>query len=291
MDDIRHGLFKWCTTQKSFGGPSCDIKAGLELGEQPRSLCEWCESPLIADNESKTFFFSSGSIGYPNVTENQDLTQCTVCGWYLLNRGKYSHQVHINYERTLEIAVLKEYHINDEDNITLSELGTYLKHNFSDVYTIGWRRFEELVEDMFKNLGYRTELTQKTCDDGVDIIILNSDGNKQAIIEVKKYAKEKKVGVELVRQLIGSQYLHGVDKSYLVTSSSFTKAALDAYKKFNATGDRLEMELWDCARLLDVLGLYNAPILPINQLKRGVPLREQILKYKVTKRVIVFESR
>lgn len=284
MTDNSPGLYKWTTIIENYGpqGDRYYPKEDTIIGAG--GFCAWCGSSIITEYESKMFPFSHSAV--PNVTEGQRLSQCLVCGWYYRTRTAYSHQVHINFQNTSEISALKYFEITDEENLSLCELATYLKNHFSDVYTISPRRFEALVEDIFKTLGYRTELTQQTRDKGADIIILNSSKGKQAIVEVKRYAQKHKIGVQLIRHLIGCQYLHQVDKSYLVTSSSFTSEANKTAELFKEISDGLEMELWDSARILDALKLYNASILPIKDIKRGVPLSEQIRKTEYEKRVI-----
>jgi restriction endonuclease Mrr len=200
----------------------------------------------------------------------------TTCGWHSSHKTAYSHQVHINFRNVISLAALKAFSLTDELNVSLTDLGAHLKTHWSDVYSISPRRFEELIEDVFKHLGYRTRLTQATRDGGADIIILDKHGGEQAIVEVKRYAEQRRVGVGLVRQLIGSQYLHHVDKSFLVTSSTFTQEAISIASSLKASPMPFEMDLWDSTRVLQELGLYNSHVIPIERLRRGIPLSQQV---------------
>ena len=84
-----------------------------------------------------------------------------------------------------------------------AKLGAYLRSHFSDIYTVSPRRLEQLVEDVFKNVGYKTRLTQQTRDGGADILLLDDNGRNQAIVEVlNRYAPDRTGGDNLVRQLI-----------------------------------------------------------------------------------------
>jgi restriction endonuclease Mrr len=172
-------------------------------------------------------------------------------------------------------SLLRKFNLDDEE-VSVRELGAYLRTRFSDIYKISPRRLEELVEDVFKNLGYRTRLTQQTRDGGADIFLLDAGALRQAIVEVKRYAPEHPVGVQLVRQLLGAQILLAARKSYLVTTSSFTSDALSASDSPRLRENDLEVELWDGLRLLRELSCYNERILPIDSIKPDVPLHEQI---------------
>jgi len=95
------------------------------------------------------------------------------------------------------------------------------------------REFEEFIADLFKRQGFKVELTQKTRDGGRDIIAIRSDLDIKSkyIIECKRYAMSNKVGVELIRQLYGVQQAEGANKSVLVTTSKFTRGAIDFANK------------------------------------------------------------
>ena len=73
-----------------------------------------------------------------------------------------------------------------------------------DVNNIKWKLeesdpydFEQIVADMFKRLGYQSvETTKKSGDIGADIIMKRKD--IQYVVQVKKYAKENKIGGILI---------------------------------------------------------------------------------------------
>lgn len=89
--------------------------------------------------------------------------------------------------------------------------------------------FEDFVADLFKQQGFKVEVTKRIKDGGKDIIAIRSEMNVNVkyIIECKRYSFDNKVGVELVRQLYGVQQAEFANKSVLVTTSSFTQGAID----------------------------------------------------------------
>jgi Restriction endonuclease len=245
-------------------------------GSSPHSLkhfsppcCDWCHSPLqeITVERPST----------PSVDSFYDYLrrQCPCCGWWSNLTGWYNISVH---QGGIDgsISTLRQFSI-DSPEVTLEELGTYLKQHFSDAYNLPWRRFEELVQDVFKQRGFHTRLTQATRDDGADVILLDDGGNKNAIVQVKRFGEDRRVGIGLVRELIGAQLLHGVHISYLVTSSTFTQDALKGADSAKA-GAGLIVNLWDAVRLLKELDCYNEAILPAQSIETNLPLYQQIIR-------------
>lgn len=95
------------------------------------------------------------------------------------------------------------------------------------VYELSASEFEELVAEVFRKKDFDVIITPKTRDGGKDIIAsYNMNGLPcMLIIECKKYARGRKVGVRIVRELYGIQQKEHYGKAVIVTSSSFSKDA------------------------------------------------------------------
>lgn len=95
------------------------------------------------------------------------------------------------------------------------------------VYDLTPAEFEELVAEVFRRNGFEVMVTPKTRDGGKDIIAsYNMNGIPcMLIIECKRYAPKKKVGVGVVRALHGTQQAEHYGKAVVVTSSSFSRDA------------------------------------------------------------------
>lgn len=107
------------------------------------------------------------------------------------------------------------------------ELICYLADNPEKMRKMKPRKFEELVADMFRNQGYDVTLTQQSHDGGIDIIAVQRDdiGTIMNIIECKRYAEDKKVGVDVVRGLYGVVEEKRATRGIIATTSFFTCSA------------------------------------------------------------------
>lgn len=113
------------------------------------------------------------------------------------------------------------------------EIKKYLNRNPEKLYDLSPRKFEELIGSIMEDLGFSVELTKATRDGGRDIIakIKNSVTDFLVFIECKRYSPDKKIGVGLIREVTGVHYLNGPSKSIIVTTSFFTKDAVELAKK------------------------------------------------------------
>lgn len=214
----------------------------------PADQCRYCGTLVVRGN------WSEG--GYSTYE-----WRCPLCGWWTraqdASTGMYSdyrHGVLTSSNHSIE-AVLESFDVSSSE-IALSELGSHLKRQFSDVQNLSWRRFEELMADVFARHGYRVRLTQPSNDDGADIVVLQSDTDGHVeIIECKKYSRQNRIGVELVRQLVGAALLWRVKRAKLVTTSDFTAGARDATKRLRDRG--YAIDLVAASDVLRLLGVYN----------------------------------
>ena len=103
------------------------------------------------------------------------------------------------------------------------------------IYQISPRDFEKLVAEVFSRQGYNVKITPATRDGGCDIIATKDINGipYMILIECKRYSKERKAGVQLVRSLLGVQSDMRANKAILVTSSLFTKDAREFAERQN----------------------------------------------------------
>lgn len=87
---------------------------------------------------------------------------------------------------------------------------------------ITWREFEMLVGEWFRRQGYVVTETGGVADGGVDLI-LTKEGETY-LVQCKQW-KAYKVGVNIVRELLGVMVTQGAAGGYLVTSGVFTEEA------------------------------------------------------------------
>lgn len=96
-----------------------------------------------------------------------------------------------------------------------------------DLFEISPREFEQVVAELLADSGYKVELTPPTRDGGYDIVARQDgpDGEMCILVETKRYRRDRKVGVELVRSLFGTLADREADRAILVASSGFTSGA------------------------------------------------------------------
>lgn len=118
------------------------------------------------------------------------------------------------------------------------------------LYRVKDRKFEEIVAEVFINLGYEVELTKQTRDGGRDVIATKCvDGlTYMIVIECKHYNPNRKVSVSLIRELSAVRNDNKANKALLVTSSSFTKDA----RKYADESNSL-IELIDFNKLIEMI--------------------------------------
>lgn len=109
-------------------------------------------------------------------------------------------------------------------------------------------KFESLMIDLLSVMGYKGDdgqalVTQKSNDGGIDGGI-NQDplGLQKVFVQVKRYASDNVVGRPEIAGFSGSIKLRHADRGVFITTSSFTKGAIQAARDLNITlvnGDML----------------------------------------------------
>lgn len=125
------------------------------------------------------------------------------------------------------------------------------------MHSMNPRKFEEFIAFVFQNHGFETELTAATRDGGYDIRAVRADrANEVMLIEVKRYALHRPVGVGVVRALYGVKHLMQASQVALVTSSFLSR---DARQQFSRTIPH-ELQIWDYNRLREFCTEYATDI-------------------------------
>lgn len=135
--------------------------------------------------------------------------------------------------------VLPEPIVTDLNTINTSLLSR-VANKPSLIHECTSREFEELVCEMLDKKGYKVNLTQQTRDGGKDIIIIEDNliGSFLIYVECKKYAPDRPVGVNLVRELYGTISADKATAGLLITTSYFSQ---DAIKFKNQVSHQLSL--------------------------------------------------
>jgi hypothetical protein len=201
-------------------------------------LCPWCKHKLMVDLYV--------ALNRP-IDDGESRTLgcfCVFCGW----GSEYSSETnYASFANKKQMSLsMKNFDTSDYDSVFEEIKDVLIQKNISPF------RFEALVGNFFSSLGYSVEFTQKSKDGGKDLI-LYVNGNKYAIVEVKRW--KDKIGVELVRQLRGVQFEDNVKQAILVTSNQFTKGAIRSASK---NVQNHQINLWDADALLHFIGAMKS---------------------------------
>lgn len=115
--------------------------------------------------------------------------------------------------------------------LTLEEVNDLLiaalAQNPAIMHEVHPRRFEELVAELFKRMGYEVTLTPTSHDKGRDVLAVRRDdvGTVLTLVECKRFRPDRKVGVALVRSLYGVVSSERASHGVIATTSSFTRDA------------------------------------------------------------------
>lgn len=114
------------------------------------------------------------------------------------------------------------------------ELKEYLAKHPEKLYDLSSRKFEELIAEILSDFGFYVELTPATRDGGKDIYayIKNQICSFIMFVECKKWTPTKHVGLEVVQRLYGVQQINKANRSMVVTTSFFTKPAIEECKQY-----------------------------------------------------------
>lgn len=190
-----------------------------------------------------------------------DIRRCPFCGWmyhWFFETDGYNFTP-ASYVIASE---LRELELNSTE-LRVAELATHLRRRREHLYDLSPRRFEELVTGLLRDLGFTAIHTGRSGDGGADIVLF-SEWRKFGIVECKRYARERRVGVEVLRSLVGAAVDWEVRRVYIATTSSFTRGLVTKVDRYRAKG--YVVELIDASTLLRLLGTYNEMLPPLERI-------------------------
>jgi hypothetical protein len=144
--------------------------------------------------------------------------------------------------------------IPDFSNIN-AELIEYFSRHPEALTSLHWRKFEELLEEVFKNQGFITVLGSGNNDQGIDLRLLQKDviGEIITLVQAKRYKADAPIELDAVSALYGAVQVENAQRGLFVTTSRYLPSA----RQFaNRVGGRLilagpdEVAKW-CARFRD----------------------------------------
>jgi hypothetical protein len=146
--------------------------------------------------------------------------------------------------------------------------------------TLSPLQFEEFVGEQFqKHFDLQVTIPSTSRDGGIDIVAFGGKDRRDnpILIQCKRYAATKQVGVEVVRSLFGAMGRHGPARGMIVTTSHFSKGAAAEPKRLQKVSrDRWSLSLIDSNAL--VHWLATTPLLGTDL---TTPLQQLRLRYVI----------
>lgn len=104
------------------------------------------------------------------------------------------------------------------------------------MYGLHPRKFEEIVARLFERQGFKVTLTPASKDGGFDFFaeLKTPMTNLLVMAECKRYSRERKVGIEVVRGLHSVMETNRANKALVITSSFFTSGAIEYQRVLGA---------------------------------------------------------
>lgn len=100
----------------------------------------------------------------------------------------------------------------------------------ADIDTLSGTDFERLMESYYRDKGYQVERVGGSGDHEVDLILQDKKGYKIAV-QCKRW--KKNVGNDIVLRLKAGKQVYGCYDAWIVTTSHFTKAAIQIAEQLN----------------------------------------------------------
>lgn len=120
------------------------------------------------------------------------------------------------------------------------------------IFEIKPRLFELLIGEILNAMGWRVCVTQETRDGGFDAFAETTEGHR-ILVECKRYASHRPVGLREVREVFGARELADLKNVSImvVTSSRFSSDATVV------AASRADVELIDLSAVMDWICLYD----------------------------------
>jgi len=99
------------------------------------------------------------------------------------------------------------------------------QNGIGSIRSLSWKQFEELLGEAYRRQGFTvSENPGMGVDGGIDLTIKRGDDTY--LVQCKHW-KTRKVGVKVVREMLGLMTAHSATGAIIVTSGVFTKEAID----------------------------------------------------------------
>jgi hypothetical protein len=169
---------------------------------------------------------------------------------------------------TAQAAAAVDFQVLSVVEPAWGEVCTEISRSPSLLHNISSTVFEKLAAEIFKSFGYEVEMTATTRDGGFDIIAMRRavPTDIRVLIQAKRYAPDRAVGVEIIRSLYGIRASNSVSQVVLATTS---RVSIPAKREFELVIP-WQLDFLERDRILDWCARYNAVTIGGTLSKTGV---------------------
>lgn len=97
------------------------------------------------------------------------------------------------------------------------------KSGINEIDKMDGHQFEAYLRALFKELGYKSTVTQGSGDFGADLIMKND--NKKVVVQAKRYGYNNKVSLGAVQEVYSAMPYYNADQGIVITNSYYTDSA------------------------------------------------------------------
>ena len=161
---------------------------------------------------------------------------------YLKQFDSYNEFMAIKKEDGKIVSAVEEVETKSPQDMldeAISQMNASLADDLmTEIMKISSYEFERLVVRLLLKMGYGTlqlnkeAVTQKTNDEGIDgIVTADKFGFDSVYIQAKQWKKDSTVSRPEVQKFLGALVSKGASKGLFITTSTFTKGAIDCAKE------------------------------------------------------------
>jgi restriction endonuclease Mrr len=187
-----------------------------------------------------------------------DITVCPDCGWWLASKDTWDSSCGSVPDRAIRCtratgAALQRYGSGPTGS-SLEQLRDEIElHVRGKGNSDAWAAMEDATLAILNSMGYHVVATTRTKDGGVDVLLEHTSFGR-VCVQVKH--SKNKIGVRVLRELIGTMCIHSANDGLLVTSSAFTRGTEDERDLAQENAGRV-IELVDGRQFLAALNLTS----------------------------------
>jgi hypothetical protein len=247
--------------------PGVAVHAGFESGKCPNCAAAFALFTRCAPLPDLSSRVLPDGVHWSHPT--RFLYSCLRCGWWQVRR-EFDHYdqsgkplPHRSQDAYTYHAILENVDISSND-VALSDLTSHLRNRWEDRRFISAGKAEDLVASILREITgcdvFHATANVNAPDGGIDLFVPVRNGMPHTAVQVKRRVSHDVEPVDEVRNFVGALVVEGYDKGIFVTTASrFSKGAKSVATNEHLSRHRLELDLIDGQRLLEMLHATSEP--------------------------------